>query len=75
MDESPRQQQEEQLSRCNRKWTEVTNTAGYPIDQGIRELQDCIDTVRRLDLLPEETRTEAMLRYSDAIDELRERHP
>jgi hypothetical protein len=41
----------------------------------MRELQDCIDTVRRLDLLPEETRTEAMLRYSDAIDELRERHP
>jgi hypothetical protein len=75
MDESPRQQQEEQLSRCNRKWTEVTTTAGYPRDQGMRELQDCIDTVRRLDLLPEETRTEAMLRYSDAIDELRERHP
>jgi hypothetical protein len=75
MDEAPRQQQEEQLGRCNRKWTEVTNTAGYPRDQGIRELQDCIDTVRRLDLLPEETRTEAMLRYSDAIDELRERNP
>jgi hypothetical protein len=66
MDEAPRQHQEEQLSRCNRKWT---------IDQGIREPQDCIDTVRRLDLLPEETRTEAMLRYSDAIDELRERNP
>jgi hypothetical protein len=69
------EQQEEQLSRCNRKWTEVRSTAGYPIDQGIWELQDCIDTVRRLDLLPDETRTEAMLRYSDAIDELRERNP
>jgi hypothetical protein len=75
MDEAPRQQQEEQLSRCNRTWTEVTTTAGYPRDQGIRELQDGLETVRRLDLLPEETRTEAMLRYSDAIDELRERHP
>jgi hypothetical protein len=75
MAEAPRQQQEEQLSRCNRTWTEVTTTAGYPIAQGVRELQGCIETVRHLDLLPDETRTEAMLRYSDAIDDLRERHP